>query len=61
MTIQSLSSAFSQYQASSLPAAVGIMMLDKVKVMTEMQGAQMAQMLQQSVQPHLGGNIDIRA
>ncbi|MDF2724477.1 MAG: putative motility protein [Paenibacillus sp.] len=55
-----LDAAFSQFAKSDLPAAVGIMMLSKVKQTAEVQGAQIAQMLQ-SVQPHLGGKLDIRA
>ncbi|RKN74225.1 putative motility protein [Paenibacillus ginsengarvi] len=43
-----------------MPLAVGIAMLGKAKESAELQGAQMVQMLQASVQPHLGGNLDIR-
>ncbi|TMV45838.1 putative motility protein [Paenibacillus mesophilus] len=57
----SLNAAYSQFSKSDLPLAVGIQMLSKVKEAAEVQGAQMAQMLQQSVQPHLGGSLDIRA
>lgn len=57
----SLNAAYSQFSKSDLPLAVGIQMLSKVKEAAEVQGAQMAQMLQQSVQPHLGASLDIRA
>lgn len=56
----SLNSAYSQFSSSGLPQAIGIMMLSKAKESAELQGAQMVQMMQQSVQPHLGGNLDIR-
>ncbi|MEF3303439.1 YjfB family protein [Paenibacillus sp. GYB003] len=57
----SLNAAYSQFSKSDLPLAVGIAMLSKAKESAEAQGAQMVQMLQQSVQPHLGGKLDIRA
>lgn len=57
----SLNAAYSQFSKSQLPVAVGILMLGKAKDAAEAQGAQIAQMLQQSVQPHLGANLDIRA
>lgn len=56
----SLQSALSQFSRSDMPLAVGIAMLGKAKESAELQGAQMVQMLQASVQPHLGGNLDIR-
>ena len=57
----SLNAAYSGFSKSDLPLAVGIQMLSKVKEAAEVHGAQMAQLLQQSVQPHLGGSLDIRA
>lgn len=56
----SLNSAYSQFNSSGLPQAIGIMMLSKAKESAELQGVQMVQMMQQSVQPHLGGSLDIR-
>lgn len=56
----SLNSAYSQFSSSGLPQAIGIMMLSKAKESAELQGVQMVQMMQQSVQPHLGGSLDIR-
>jgi hypothetical protein len=46
--------------SGSLQQQVGIAVLAKSLDFTEQQGAQIAQMLQQSVQPHLGGNLDIK-
>ncbi|MCD9023695.1 YjfB family protein [Cohnella silvisoli] len=46
--------------AGSLQQQVGIAVLAKSLDFTEQQGAQMAQLLQQSVQPHLGGKLDIK-
>jgi hypothetical protein len=60
MDVASLQSVYSQFQASTLPVQVGIQMLDKAKSLAESEGAQLVQMLQQSVQPHLGGNLDIK-
>lgn len=57
----SLNAAYSQVSRSDLPQAIGIAMLGKAKQSAEAQGAQIVQMLQQSVQPHLGGKLDIRA
>ncbi len=60
MDVASLQSVYRQFQASTLPVQVGIQMLDKAKGLAESEGAQLVQMLQQSVQPHLGGNLDIK-
>ena len=38
---------------------VGTGILSKTLDMAELQGAQLAKMMEQSVLPHLGGNIDI--
>jgi hypothetical protein len=46
--------------SGTLQQQVGIAVLAKSLDFTEQQGAQIAQMLQQSVQPHLGGNLDIK-
>lgn len=45
---------------NSLMQSVGTGMLAKTLDMQEMMGAQLTQMMEQSVNPHLGGNIDIR-
>jgi len=39
---------------------VGLMLLHKIKGVAEQQGQQMVQLMQQSVQPHLGRNVDIK-
>ena len=39
---------------------VGIAMLSKAMDMQEIMGAELTQMMEQSVNPSLGGNIDIR-
>jgi hypothetical protein len=46
--------------SGSLQQQVGISMLAKSLNSSEQQGAEIAQMLQQSVQPYLGGNLDIK-
>lgn len=40
-------------------AAVSINVLKQTLDMQEMMGAEMVQMMEQSVNPHLGGNVDI--
>lgn len=60
MDISTISSVVSEVQRSSLADSVGLIMLSKVKDQTEEQGRQMVQMMERSVQPHLGGTIDIR-
>ncbi|MFK7697642.1 YjfB family protein [Paenibacillus sp. HJGM_3] len=59
MDVNSLRSVYSQFEQSVLPVQVGVQVLDKAKTLAETQGAQLVQMLQQSVQPHLGKNLDI--
>ncbi|MDF2669325.1 MAG: putative motility protein [Paenibacillus sp.] len=60
MDVASLQTVYSQFQQSVLPVQVGIEVLGKAKNLAETQGAQLVQMLQQSVQPHIGGNLDIK-
>lgn len=45
--------------AVTLPEMVGVAMLDKTMELNEQLNAQMLQALEQSVTPHLGGNIDV--
>lgn len=40
-------------------AAVSVNVLKQTLDMQEMMGAEMVQMMEQSVNPHLGGNVDI--
>lgn len=61
MDIAALSMAMAQ---NNIGTKVGIAILDKNMETAESQGAQIVQMIdsaaiQRSVQPHLGGNIDI--
>ncbi len=61
MDIAALSMAMAQ---NDIGTKVGIAVLDKNMETAESQGAQIVQMIdsaaiQRSVQPHLGGNIDI--
>ncbi|UUZ84670.1 YjfB family protein [Paenibacillus sp. P26] len=57
MDIASLSMASSQ---STLTQAVGIRVLQMAKDQAVQQGQDLVQMMQRSVQPNLGGNLDIR-
>lgn len=66
MNIASVSSALSAVQSygtasvTSVPQAASIKMLDKTMEMSEAMNAQLISMMEQSVNPNLGGNIDIR-
>ena len=57
MDIAKLSIMMSQ---SQLKQQASISVMKQTMDHAEMQSEQMIQMLQQSVQPHLGGNIDVR-
>lgn len=46
--------------ATTLPEVVGVAMLDMSMELNEQLNASMLKMMEQSVTPHLGGNIDIR-
>lgn len=46
--------------AVSLPEVVSVAVLDMTMELNEQLNAQMMKMMEQSVTPHLGGNIDIR-
>lgn len=61
MDIAGLSMAMAQ---NNIGTKIGVAVLGKAMDTAEVQGAQMVQMIdsaaiQRSVQPHLGGNIDI--
>ena len=66
MDIAAVSSALSVLQSygpaptGSLAQAVSIKMLDNTMEMSEAMNAQLVSMMEQSVNPNLGGNIDIR-
>lgn len=57
MDIAKLSIMMSQ---SQLKQQASISVMKQTMDHAEMQSEQMIQMLQQTVQPHLGGNIDVR-
>ncbi|MBP3964309.1 YjfB family protein [Paenibacillus lignilyticus] len=57
MDIAALSMSLSQINLSQ---AVGISVLKLAKDQTTEQSQQMIQMMERSVQPNLGGNLDIR-
>lgn len=44
----------------SLPEVVSVAVLDMTMELNEQLNAQMVKMMEQSVTPHLGGNIDVR-
>lgn len=56
MDIASLSTALSMIQ---LDNDIGVLMLGKQLDMAETMGDSMVELMEQSVTPHLGGNIDI--
>jgi len=60
MDVSGISSSAISYKQAQLGMQVSLAVLGKAKDTMEQQGQQLVQMLQQSVQPHLGGNVDIR-
>ena len=66
MDIAAVSSALSAvqsygaYSTGSLAQAVSIKMLDNTMEMSEAMNAQLVSMMEQSVNPNVGGNVDIR-
>ena len=66
MDIVAVSSALSavqsygSYSTGSLAQAVSIKMLDNTMEMNETMNAQLVSMMEQSVAPNLGANVDIR-
>ena len=66
MDIAAVSSALSAVQSygafstGSLSQAVSVKMLDNVMELNETMNSQMVSMMEQSVNPNVGGNIDIR-
>ena len=56
MAVQS----YGPYATGSLSQAVSIKMLDNTMEMSESMNAQLISMMEQSVNPNLGSNIDIR-
>ena len=66
MEIAAVSSALSAVNSyaptsmGSVPQVVSVEMLDKTMEMNEAMSSQLISMMEQSVTPHLGGNIDLR-
>ena len=66
MDIAAVSSALSAvqsygaYSTGSIAQTASIKMLDNTMEMSEAMNTQLIQMMEQSVNPNLGGNIDIR-
>jgi len=61
--VSSALSAVSSYapsQMGSVSQAVSVEMLDQAMDMNEAMNTQLISLMEQSVNPHLGGNIDIR-
>ncbi|MDY8025673.1 YjfB family protein [Paenibacillus polymyxa] len=58
MDITALSTGMSQ---ASLAQAVSVKVLSMAKDQASEQGQALVQMMEKSVQPHLGGQLDIRA
>ncbi|WP_068662971.1 YjfB family protein [Paenibacillus oryzisoli] len=57
MDIPAMSMSFAQ---NDLSQAVGISVLKMAKEQMTEQGQQMVQLIERSVQPNLGGNLDIK-
>ena len=53
-------SSYGAYETGSVAQAVSIEMLDMTLESNETMNAQLVNLMEQSVTPHLGGNIDIR-
>ena len=66
MDIAAVSSALSAvrsygaYSTGSIAQVASVKMLDKTMEMSEAMNAQLVNMMEQSVTPHIGGNIDLR-
>lgn len=60
MGIDSLSTVYSQVQRSSFADSIGLVVLSKAKDQFVQQGMDTIRMLEQSVQPNLGGRLDVR-
>lgn len=62
MEITALNSALNLYEAAptnSVSSATSLKMLDNTMEMTEQMSQEMIKMMENSVMPHLGGNIDV--
>ena len=52
--------SYGAYSTGSLAQVASIKMLDKTMEMSEAMNAQLISLMEQSVNPHLGGSIDLR-
>lgn len=62
MEITALNSALSMYEAAptnSLSSATSLKMLDNTMELNEQMSQEMIKMMENSVNPHIGGNIDV--
>ena len=57
--VNSALSAVRTAEPSSMSSAVSLQMLDKTLDMHESMSAGLAKMMEMSVNPHIGGNIDL--
>ena len=53
-------SSYGAYATGSLAQVVSVEMLDKAMEMNEAMNSQLITLMEQSVNPHIGGNIDLR-
>lgn len=60
MDISSIANGVSSAASGSLKEQVGVALLAKSLDVMKQQGAQIVQLMEQSVQPHLGQSIDIK-
>ena len=59
-TVSSALNVVNSYNSTqSVAYAASVMMLDKTMEASESMNIQMVQMMEQSVNPHIGGNIDV--
>lgn len=59
MDFGTIDSALSAVQGSAVPSAISVKMLDNTMEQSEDMGASMVKMMEMSVNPHIGGNIDV--
>ncbi|QMV43208.1 YjfB family protein [Cohnella cholangitidis] len=59
-SISSVANGISSASSGALKQQVGIAVLAKSLDVTEQQGRQLVQLMEQSVHPHLGKNLDIK-
>ncbi|BBH22778.1 hypothetical protein Back11_41230 [Paenibacillus baekrokdamisoli] len=60
MDVPTISNGVSGQALSNVQLSAGLAVMAKSLDNTELQGQMLTQMMERSVQPHLGGNLDIR-